>query len=131
MEKRKRKTTEETSYRLLFKDGRISSTVYHRFLDALADAREYKDVAGLVETTCAFYEDGTSAKKGETYLLYGEIVKKDELKEKVKELGEDLRLLGGTLQKSKYAILAPCGLAVPYGKHGRLLREFYILDSRK
>ena len=130
MEER-RITTKETSYQLIFKDGRVSSTVYHRFLDALADAREYKDVAGLVETTCVFYENGTSAKEGKAYLLHGELVKTDELKAKVKELGVKFKLLGGTLQQSEYAILAPCGLAVAYGEQGRLLQEFYIPDSRK
>lgn len=127
----RKKTTTETSYQLLFKDSRTSSTNYHRFLDALADAREYKDVAGLVETTCVFYENGTSAKKGEAYLLHGELVKTYELEAKVKELGVELKLLGGTLQQSEYTILAPCGLAVAYGKQGRLLQEFYIPDSRK
>lgn len=130
MEERRR-TTKETSYQLLFKDGRVSSTVYHRFLDALKDAKEWKDVAGLVETTCVFYEDGVSAKKGEAYLLHGELVKRDELQAKVKGLGVNLNLLGGTSQSSELVILAPCGLAVAYGKRGRLLREFYIPDSRK
>ncbi len=124
-------TTKETSYQLLFKDGRTSSTVYHRFLDALKDAKEWKDVAGLVETTCAFYENGVSKNCGKSYLLHGEVIKVAELKAKVKELGVEFNLLGGTLQLSEYAILAPCGLAVAYGKRGRLLREFYIPDSRK
>lgn len=124
-------TTKETSYQLLFKDGRTSSAVYHRFLDALNDAKTWKDVAGLVETTCVFYENGVSAKKGEAYLLHGELIKTDELKDKAKALGVKPHILGGTLQLSEHAILASCGLVVAYGKQGRLLQEFYIPDSRK
>lgn len=123
-------TTTETSYQLLFKDGRTSSTVYHRFLDALKDAKEWKDVAGLVETICVFYENGISAKKGEVYLLHGEIVKTDDVKARIKELGVKAKFLG-TIQCDEFAIVADCGLIVPYGKKGRLLQEFYIPDSRK
>lgn len=126
----KKVTTTETSYQLLFKDSRVSSTIYHRFLDALKDAKEWKDVAGLVETTCVFYEDGISAKKGEVYLLHGEIVKTDDVKAHIEELGVQAKFLA-TIQCDEFAIVAPCGLVVPYGKKGRLLREFYIPDSRK
>ena len=127
----KKITTTETSYQLLFKDGRESSAIYHRFLDALSDAKEYKDIAGLKETVCVFYEDGISAKRSEAYLLHGEIVNVVDLPQKVRELGVAFQQLGGTMQNSEYAILAPCGLAVAYGEHGRLLREYYIPDSRK
>lgn len=123
-------TTTETSYQLLFKDARRSSTVYHRFLDALADAKAYSDVAGLVETTCVFYENGECGKTGEAILLYGEIFDSTELEKSAKHLDLKLRFLADT-KGCKEVIIAPCGLVVPYGAYGRLLCENYLPRSRK